>query len=81
VTTHTICIEGHGKFQLTAADFDVCMMRHLPASINQLRQLILDWTGMDYSDVHTVFELLAIIADITRPVSGFDSDPAMATTR
>jgi hypothetical protein len=60
----TVHIPGHGYYSFTPAEFDLEMTRQLPASANQLRIRLGERTGIDYSDVYTVTELLAVFADI-----------------
>jgi hypothetical protein len=61
----SINITGHGRFTVEVNDFDRMMVRHLPASAYGLRQKInerSDYPAGHYDDVHTVTELLMILA-------------------
>lgn len=62
----TINITGHGQFQTSVNDFDRMMSRYLHNSPYELRKKIAersDYPEEHYSDVHTVTELLMILAE------------------
>lgn len=61
--TTNIYIPGHGTFQFTAEEMDRAIAKFLPTSVAALRAVCNERTGIDYSDVITVTELMAILID------------------
>lgn len=57
-------VPGHGYYRCTPDELDIQIVRHLPTSINALRIELGERTGLDYSDVATLSELLIVCADI-----------------
>ncbi len=56
---------AHGLFKVRPMALDLVMAKYLPNSINGLRAIINDREpDVDISDVHTVTECLAILADM-----------------
>lgn len=63
----TINITGHGQFQTDANHFDLMISRYLHDSPNGLRKKITErsvYPAGHYDDVHTVTELLMILAEL-----------------
>ncbi len=63
----TINITGHGQYQTDANHFDLMMAKYLHKSPCELRQQIeerSDYPPGHYADVHTVTELLMILAEL-----------------
>lgn len=58
---------GHGSFRVTTAMIDWAMDKYLPASIDSLRAIISEYTGFDYSDLRTLTDCLAVLADMLAP--------------
>lgn len=60
-------ITGHGTYQTSVNHFDLVIARYLPNSPYELRKLIeerSDYPPGHYDDVHTVTELLLILAEL-----------------
>lgn len=57
-------ISNHGTFWLHPGELDMAISKYLPASAAQLRAIVEERTGIDYSDVHDVGALLIILADV-----------------
>ena len=59
---------AHGTFTAVGSGLDLAMMRYLPASPSQLRELMQDVAPEnDYSDVDTCGEFLVMLADVGYP--------------
>jgi hypothetical protein len=58
---------AHGTFTTVGSGLDLAMLRYLPASPDQLREVMSDATGLDYSDIHSVSEFLIMLADADPP--------------
>jgi hypothetical protein len=56
-----------GTIEIRPMPFDLTIARYLPASVNSLRELIKERTEIDYTNVHTVTECLAILAALDYP--------------
>lgn len=58
---------GHGSFRVTTDMMDWAISRYLPTSIEVMRQEISEATGFDYSDLRTMTDCLAVLADMYAP--------------
>lgn len=70
---------AHGKFTASGYAVDRAIREYLPASVNDLREALADVAGYmpeHYADVHTVAELLVMIADADPDEGG----PSLART-
>jgi hypothetical protein len=56
-------VPGHGAYAVPPHALDRAIARYLPASPAGLQNIATERTGIDYSDVETVAELLVILAD------------------
>ncbi len=55
---------AHGTFTTTAYGLDQTITRHLPASVNDMRERLSELNPeLDYSDIHYVSEGLVMLAD------------------
>jgi hypothetical protein len=60
-----ITLEGeHGQYQTRVAELDLMIMRYLPASVEDLRDLIRERQGDPDYNVSTVTEGLMILAEL-----------------
>jgi hypothetical protein len=53
----------HGAYETTPEALDLMMSKFLPASPEQLRQVLSERSEVDYSDVHSVSALLLVLAE------------------
>lgn len=63
-STPFISYSGHrlGSFDLEPSSLDLAMLRYLPASLAQLRDIAQERDGREYYDVYSVSEMLMILA-------------------
>jgi hypothetical protein len=75
MNTVTLIAEPGGMYHCTPEELDVQIERHLPTSVNALRALVEDRTGLDYAHVHDVTTFLVMLADF-EPTILDDAPPA-----
>lgn len=73
MSTQITLTNKHGDFTTSGYGLDCALTAYLPASPNDLRKIVEDATGLDYSDVHYVSEFLIILADLDFPGSRFSA--------